>query len=134
MDQSPLVVQQIEAGSVLAAAFDSQYKPLKAAFWLKEDEESLWTLCLASDEIDSSNRGDAFQEVLKLLPEETKLWIDPFQVKVMGTADSMVQEVLEIQRKYPALLPTRIRTRMLGKKFVDEAFIYPPDFRATVVS
>ena len=52
------------AARKLAAA---KYKPLQAAFWLKESEEGQWFLYLVSDQIDDTNFDQAYGEVHRLL-------------------------------------------------------------------
>jgi hypothetical protein len=123
MDQGPLVIEQIEAGAKLVDAFHRR-TPLQAAFWLKESEDGQWFLHLASDQISDSNFDLAYGEVLRLLGPGPDMWLDPFQVKVTGTDDSVAKAVLAIQQKYPDRLPTRLRNRSLGGVSVDEVYIY----------
>ncbi len=125
MDQGPLVTEQIDAGAKLAGDFDSQYKPLSAAFWLKESEEGRWILYLVSDQIDDSNFDQAYGEVIRLLGRGPHMWLDPFQVKVSGVDDRTAKIVLEIQQKNASRLATRVRERMIGGLSVDEIYIYP---------
>lgn len=124
MDQGPLVTEQIDAGAQLAAEFHSQYCPLKAVFWLKESESWQWYLYLASDEIDDTNFDLAYGEVIRILGPGPHMWLDPFQVKVSGLDDPLVQAVLDIQHKYATRLPTRLRNRVLGGLSAEEVYIY----------
>ena len=124
MDQGPLVVQQIEAGERLIARF-AQYATVQAAFWLKEPEDSPWFLYLASDRINDTNFDLAYGEVLRLLAQAPERWLDPFQVKVIGTDHPVAKAVMEIQQKYPGTLPTRYHGRQLGGLSVEEVYIYP---------
>lgn len=123
MDQGPLVSEQIEAGAELANEFE-KYKPLQAVFWLKASEDGQWFLYLASDQIEDSNVREAYGEVLRILRPKSHVWLDPFQVKVIGTENPLARDVLDIQQKYPASLPTRLRNRMLGGLSIEEAYIY----------
>ncbi len=115
----------IDAGAELARRFAAEYKPLRAAFWLKDYEDGQWFLYLASDQIDDSNFDLAYGEVGRLLGRGPHLWLDPFQVKVTGTDTPLVKSVLDIQRKYPGLLPTRLRNARLGGEMFEEVYIYP---------
>lgn len=124
MDQGPLVTEQIDAGAELAHDFNAKYKPLQAVFWIKESEEKQWNLFLASDQIDDSNFERAYGEVHELLRGKSHVWLDPFQVKVAGINHPIVKSVLDILQRYPAQLPTRLRGRMLGGQFVEDAYIY----------
>ena len=123
MDQGPLVVQQIEAGERLIGRF-AQYTPVQAAFWLKEPEDTPWFLYLAGDQINDSNFDLAYSEVLRLLSGTPERWLDPFQVKVIGTGHPVAKAVIEIQKKYPGKLPTRYHGRQLGGLSVEEVYIY----------
>ncbi len=124
MDQEPLVSEMIDAGAALVRDFAAEYKPLQAAFWLKEPDYGRWYLYLASDQIDDSNIPAAYGEVIRLLDRRPSLWLDPLRVKVRGTDSPLVKSVLDIQRKYPQLLPTRLRSPRLGGETFDEAFLY----------
>ena len=124
MDQGPLVSEQIDAGSKLAKEFDKNYKPLQAAFWLKECEVGQWYFYLASEQIDDTNFADAYGEVIRLVGKGPHIWLDPFQVKVTGLDAPVAKEVNAIQQKYPDMLPMRLRDCMLGGVFMDEVYIY----------
>jgi hypothetical protein len=124
MDQGPLVTEQIDAGAKLAGEFAAKYKPLQAAFWLKESEYGQWFLYLVSDQIDDTNFDQAYGEVHRLLGRGPHLWLDPFQVKVAGVYKPVAKAVLELQQEYPGSIPTRLRNRMLGGLSVEEVYIY----------
>src|SRR2546425_13369387 len=100
MDQGPLVTEQIDAGAKLINEFD-KYKPVQAAFWVKESVDGQWYLYLASDQIDDSNFDLAYGEILRMLGSGPHLWLDPFQVKVIGVEDQMTKAVLDLMHKYP---------------------------------
>lgn len=125
MDYSPLVTEQIDAGREFAALFDAKCRPLKAAFWLKNDEESPWRLYLASDEIDDSNFDVAYGEVHRLLLHQNDhRSFDPFQIRVIGTEDPIAAAVLDIQQRYPGSLDTRLHNLRSGSLSVNDAYIY----------
>jgi hypothetical protein len=123
MDQGPLVTEQIDAGRKLAQAFH-KYAPLKAVFWLKEGEDGEWFLYLASDQINGSNTGEAYGEVLRIVPPGSNPWFDPFQVKVRGTDNPFVKGVIDLQTEYAQLLPMRLRNRLLGGVSIGDGYIY----------
>jgi hypothetical protein len=131
VDQGPLVKEMIDAGAELARKFAAEYKPLQAAFWLKDYEDGQWYFYLASDQIDDSNFDLAYGEVGRLLGRGPHLWLDPFQVKVTGTDTPLVKSVLDFQREYPDLLPIRLRQPRLGGEMHQEAFIYALPIPAT---
>jgi hypothetical protein len=129
MDQGPLVSEQIDAGVKLAREFE-RWKPLQAAFWLKESEDGQWYLYLVSDQINDTNFDLAYGEVHRLLGRGPHLWLDPFQVKVAGVDNSIAKAVIAVQQEYPSSRGTRLRNRLLGGVSVDEAYIYPVPFPA----
>jgi hypothetical protein len=124
MDQGPLVTEQLDAGQDLIREFNN-YAAVRAAFWLKDSEEGEWYLYLASDAINDSNFDLAYSEVIRILGRRPHLWLDPFQVKVTGVANSVTKAVMEIQKKYPGPLATRLRNRQLGGLSAAEVYIYP---------
>jgi hypothetical protein len=124
MDQGPLVTEQMDAGAKLVSEFDN-YAPVRAAFWVKESDDDQWFLYLASDRIDDSNFDLAYSEVIRLLGNGPRLWLDPFQVKVIGADDPIAKAVLGHMQKYPGRMPTRYHGRHLGGLSVEEAYIYP---------
>jgi hypothetical protein len=124
VDQGPLVSEQINAGADLVRRFDAEYKPVQSAFWLKDYDDGEWRLYLASDQIDDTNFHLAYSASNRLLGRGPHLWLDPFQVRVTGTGTPLVKDVLDIQQKYPGLLPNRLRQIRLGGEMYQEAFIY----------
>jgi hypothetical protein len=99
--------------------------PVQAAFWLKEPEDTPWFLYLASERINDTNFDLAYSEVLRLFSEAPERWLDPFQVKVIGTDHPVARAVMEIQQRYSGALPTRYHGRQLGGLSVEEVYIYP---------
>lgn len=123
MDQGPLVIQQIDAGARFIHEF-AKYTPVQAVFWLKTTEDNQWLLYLAGDQIDDSNFDVAYGEVQRIASMMPDLWLDPFQVKIIGADAPLAKAVMEIQKKYPGKLPTRYHGRALGGLSVEEVYIY----------
>ncbi len=65
MDQSPLVMEEINAGAEIVRQFEN-YEPVKVAFWLKASDDDHRYLFIASDKIDDTNFDIAYGEVLRL--------------------------------------------------------------------
>lgn len=126
MDQGPLVMQQIDAGVRFVTEF-AKYAPVQAAFWLKGAEEQQWFLYVAGDQIDDSNLRGAYDEVIRITARMRDPWLDPFQIKAVGTNKPVARAVMEIQEKYPEQLPTRYHGRALGGVSVEEVYIYAPE-------
>jgi hypothetical protein len=124
MDKSPLVTEQIDAGEWLIREFGSRI-PVQAAFWLRERDSDEWYFYLASDQINDSNFDHAYGEVSRIVRPQQNLWIDPLQVKVIGTDAPEGRAALDVMRKYPGRMPTRYHGRHFGGLSVDEVYVYP---------
>ncbi len=119
MDQEPLVKEQIDAGERIAQAAGERI-PLRAAFWLKDAEDGRWVFYLATD----SDPYEGFDKAFPLLQAEQGVWSDEFRFRVVGTDDSAARDVLEIQRTYPDFLPRRLRTQLLGGRYIEDSYLY----------
>jgi hypothetical protein len=124
MDKKPLVNEQIDAGEWLIREFTKRI-PVQAAFWLREQDTDEWYLYLASDQINDRNFDVAYGEVLRIIQPGQNLWIDPFQVKVVGADALVAKAALRVMKRYPARIPTRYHGRQFGDLSVDEVYIYP---------
>lgn len=131
MDQGPLVTEQIDAGAELVRQFE-QYKPVKAAFWLKASEDARPYLYVASDEIDETNFVLAYGEVVRLLNRMRNPYLDFFRVKVIRGDDPLAQAAVEYHQRFPGRMATRIRESSFGGVFADEAYIYPSPVPAPI--
>lgn len=119
-------MQQIESGGRFIAEFEKTKSfSVSAAFWLKAREEDQWYLYISSDQIDDTNFDLAYKEVLRLTSRMSDPWLDPFEVKVVSSKNAFANDVIELQQRFPASLPTRLRGRPLGGVLIDEAYIYP---------
>ncbi len=131
MDQEPLVIEETDAGAVLVNRLD-KYVPVKAAFWLKESDEGPWYLYIASDQINDRNLDTVYGEVLRLAGQMASPSIDPFRVKLIPTSDPLAQAALDIHRRYPGRLATRLGGKNFGGMGVDGVYVYPASI-ATLV-
>jgi hypothetical protein len=124
MDQGTLVIEEIDAGAMLAREFD-KYESVKAVFWLKASDEEQRYLYLASDRIDDTNFDVAYGEVLRLASKMRSPYLDPFRVKVIGGKDPLTQAAVDINRKFPGPMATRFGGRSFGGLNVDDVYVYP---------
>ena len=123
------MIEQIEAGKKFIEKFD-KYVPVRAAFWLKESEDSGWYLHVASDQITDESVDAAYREVWRLSKTIDDPNFDQFQVKVIGVHDPFAQAALDVYRHSPARIPTRIRGKQFGGMSVEGAYLYPPPVNA----
>jgi len=124
MDTNPLVIEEIDAGSELIRRFQ-EYMPVEAAFWLNPSEEGRWALYIVSPKMDVANYDRGFPEILRLVHEMETPYIDPFQVRLVGSDDPLAKAAVELNRKYPGPMPTRFRGKNFGGDPVEEVYVYP---------
>jgi hypothetical protein len=125
MDQGPLVTEEIEGAAKFLAAFGKQV-PIRVAFWLKDSEEGLWFLYVASDEITDENFDVGYGKVARVARSIIDPWFDHFRVKLLGMDDPLAMAALELSRRHPGRVPLRFRDSSFGGMSVEDAYIYPP--------
>jgi hypothetical protein len=124
MGQEPLVAEQIDAGAEFLREFDS-YAPVSVACWLNPTGTDSWYLYVASDEIDDSNIGVAYGEVLRTLGAKRDRWLDPFQVRLLNSSDPIAGNAIQIRDRYPASMAARYQSSSMGGMSIEGAYIYP---------
>jgi hypothetical protein len=124
MDQSPLVIDQIDAGARFLREFQKLI-PVQAAFWLKESDEEECSLYVASDQINDDNFDVAYGEVLRIAGVLGIPLFDPFQVKLIGADDPLAKAALDVHRRYPGPIATRFHGKAFGGLPVEQVYIYP---------
>jgi hypothetical protein len=126
MDQATLVDKQIDEGGEVIAELHRRGFDVTAACWLKTSEDSQWFFYIASTEVDTVGLVAAYRVVYLTIQRMQRLWLDPFEVKLIGANNPIAKDILEFQQRYPARIPTRFRGTLLGAVHVDEAYIYAP--------
>lgn len=124
MDQSPLVIEEIDAGTELVEKFGA-YMPVKAAFWLKAADEDVWTLYIASDNINERTYDLGYGEVLRLAQEIRNPNLDPFRVRLIPGDDRQAIAAQDLNNRYPGRMGTRFQGKKFGEMFVDGVYVYP---------
>jgi hypothetical protein len=125
MDQEPLVIEQIEAGRKFIEEFD-KHVPVRAAFWLKVNEDSGWYLHVASDQITDENFDVLYGEVASVAKNIEDPNFDLFRVKLIGTHDPFARAALSLHKQSKARVATHIRGRSFGGMGVEGVYVYPP--------
>ena len=138
MDQDAVVNEQAESGKRLIAAVEANGFEVRVAFWAKLTDEGNWYLYLASPFVEENGGRAAYGVVLEVLRKQPDIWIDSFEIRVIGLKDTLAKAALEVvrprgsdsqfavknPRPYPGL--TRFGGASLGGVSIDGAFIYPP--------
>ena len=138
MDQDTVVNEQTESGKQLIEALAADGFEVRIAFWAKPTEEEKWFLYLASPVVDAKGPTPAYRHVFDVLRKTPGLWIDPFEVKVLGVNDSLTEAALAVTKPKVPMSPfaarnpkpypgmTRFGGSTLGGVSIDGAYIYPP--------
>ena len=143
MDQVTVVNEQIESGKQLIDKLNDDRFEVQVAFWARLTDEEKWYLYLASPFVDDNGPTEAYRRVFDVMRTMSDLWVDPFDVRVIGVNDSLTQGALSVTkpkvsnspfavptpRPYPGM--TRFGGSTLGGISIVGAYIYPP-FAANV--
>ena len=123
MAQGLLVDESIDAGRRLLDEFN-KIEPVKIAAWLKESDNGRGYLYIVSDQIDGSNFGHAYGEVLRLADPVHDPKINPFRVRIIPIDSPGAQQVTELQRSYPRTTPPPVWTHEVGGVTIDDVYVY----------
>lgn len=132
MGSSSLVTEEIVAGEKFVREFD-KYKPVRAAFWLKEGDDPHRYLHITSDEIDIADVRAAYSEVVRLASQMETPFFDAFRVKIVPMSRPLAREAADMLDRFPSTMATRLAGRMFGGVFVDDVYLYPPLHPAAAV-
>jgi hypothetical protein len=125
MDQGPLVREQIEAGLEFIDRLDERV-PVHVAFWLKEEAEGRWHLYIASDRVNDNTLRETYDEVARVARDMDNPNLSAFRVKLIAADNPLARAALEIQARFKAKVPARVRQTSFGGRGVEEVYIYPP--------
>lgn len=123
MGRELLVTELIDVGAEFLQEFNN-CRRVAVAFWLIPFESDHPYLYVASDKIDDGNLNVAYGEVLQILNGEGRLWLDPFQVKLVNSADPVAHDAIAIRDRRPANVPTHYNGSSIGGTSIDGAYIY----------
>ncbi len=135
MDKDTLLSEQIESGERLIEALAKDGFDVGVAFWAKPEEDGKWYLYLASSTVDDKGPAPAYHFVLGTLRKMPEVWIDPFEIKVLGLTDSLAQAACAMIKPslpdspyaahHPRRFPTRFGGSTLAGVSMDGGYIYP---------
>ena len=125
MAQATLVGQQIDDGPKLLTALTHAGFDVTAACWIKTSEDTPWYLYIASKDVDANGITAAYGKLLAVLRGIPDLWVDPFEVKLIGAAHPITQDLIKIVHGRRGKRPIRYGGARLGGSGIEEAFIYP---------
>jgi hypothetical protein len=124
MDQDSLVTEQIDVAAEFLAEFEKTYS-VASAFWLRKSGESSWYLYVSSPDYTSEDLDTAYGQVLRLAQQINNPYFDPFKVKLILVSNPLSVSAVEILKRFPGRMATRLRQRDFGGVGADEVYVYP---------
>ena len=121
--------EQIDAGRKFIDEFD-KHIPVRAAFWLKVNEDSGWYLYVASDQITDENIDVVYGEVAKVFRMIDDPNLDVFQIKLIGTDDPFARAALGLCERSKAATYQFTFVGGHSEVWVLRAYVYPPPVAA----
>jgi hypothetical protein len=129
-----MVNDRLESGRRLLEELRGSGFEIAASFWAKPSDEGNWFLYIASPVVVEQGQAMAHRLVYTMIQRMPELGIDPFEVRVVGLADSMSKAAIEFTRPKSGTGPFAVPNprgivRFGGSSFggvsVDGAYIYP---------
>jgi len=128
MDTVTLVNKYIDDGERLIKQLPQEGFEVTAAFWLKASEDDEWDFYLVSPVVEAEGLAQAYRQLHPLIRRMPQpFWLDPLEVKLIGPADPIAQDVLGVQSRAggPPGYPIRWGGKKLGNVSIEEAYFYP---------
>jgi hypothetical protein len=125
MDQSALVEHQIDDVPKLIDQLKRDNFDVKAAFWLYTSEADQWFLYIVSDMVDQVGSAQAYRYALRSMRQLPGLWINPFEIKLIGSHEPIARAVTAFRANMHRPVPTQVRGANLDKIYIENAYIYP---------
>jgi hypothetical protein len=127
MAQNILVEEQKADGPKLIAELVRHGFPVAAAAWVLEDQGYKWYLYIVSPFVDRKGSHDGYRRILPLMQQiPPPLAVEYFDVKLVGTRESVGAAIRDIQQKLKGTRPVRYTGSKLGELYIEEAYVYPP--------
>jgi hypothetical protein len=125
MDQEPLVSEQKDAARKFIDEL-AKHVPVRAAFWLKADEESHWYLYIATDRDRNGSSPEDYDVVVQVSNTIDDPNFDSSRVTLIGLKDPLARAALEMYQRYPQRIPIHRWAETFGRTYVQGLYLYPP--------
>lgn len=128
MDSKFVVKEALLEGERLYQEFN-HFLPVRCAFWILPDsEDAHWSLNIASDDLDDSNKPAAYAELSRLIHEVPLPHLLFVSTRLVRGSERIVRDVINVRMPFGGKEPLRCPVSRLGGVEIAEAFIYPlPD-------
>ena len=127
MDQVALVDKEIADGRRFIERFAADGNSVRAAFWVKTEEEGDWFLYVVTDIYDSDGPAAAYRSVHRSLASLQNSWISGSDIKVIGPKNPIARdaEAVMARLKGRVAVATWFGGKSLGSMSVEQVYLYP---------
>jgi hypothetical protein len=125
MGEVALVENQIDDGQRLLDRLAEGGVVVRAACWVKPFDEDRWTLYIASPTVDEKGKLEAYRQLTPVLRSLGDDWLTSSDVTLVGEKHPLVQDALDLLRRFPHRTPIRSPRSVLGGIGVEEVYVYP---------
>jgi hypothetical protein len=128
MDQDTLVEMLKDDGQRLIDRLIEEGVGVSGACWLKEAENGLWFLYIATPLVDEGGATLAAYRRVNAVQRNLQqpLSLDPLLIRLVGPDSPVSQAVQEVHRRYPGRTPTHVGGTRFGGVSVEGVYVYPP--------
>jgi hypothetical protein len=124
MDQGSLVEMQINDGLRIIQKLQESGFDVRAAWWMRTSEEGQWFLYIASKRVEEDGIAAAYRKAYALMRNLGPLWVDRFEVKLIGPENPIANDVIGILSRFRDRVNTRYGGDRLGNVSIDGAYLY----------
>lgn len=125
MDTVALLENPIDDGQRLLDRLGEEGFVVRAACWVKPFQEDRWTLYIATPGVDEKGTLEAYRQLIPVLRSLGTDWITSSDVTLVGEKHPIVQDALDILRRFPHKTPIRSPRSLRGGVSVEEVYVYP---------
>jgi len=124
MDQSTLVDDQILVGRGFIERFAADGNDVQVAFWVREADEGLWFLYVATDLVDREGPLAAYRAVHDSLRKLDQPEVLSGRIKLISPDNPMVPDVLDMMEQHSGQFMYG-SPEEIGSALVDAVYVYP---------
>jgi hypothetical protein len=124
MDTVTLVENKIDDGWRLLDRLAEEGVVIRAACWLKPVEEDRWSLYIATPVMDEKGPLGAYGQLTSVLRSLGGGWLTSSDVNLVGEKHPLVQDALDLLRRFPHTTPIRSPRTLLGGIPIEEVYVY----------
>jgi hypothetical protein len=126
MDTVTLVENRIEEGQRLLDLLEKEGVAVRAACWVKPFERDRWSLYIATPSVDEKGMLGAYLQLVTVLGLMGDGWLTTSDIALVGERHPIVQDALDILRRFPHRKPIPSPRTLVGGISVEEIYVYSP--------